>query len=328
MLREALADWPAVVGKPSRPVVAALTIGLIGAVGILDFVTGWEVHFSIFYLAPVCLATWSLGRRFGVLVAVLSTAAGSFAVASQPNHWFSHPAIPYWNAAVRLGLLLLAVFAVAALKRALVYAGTDPVTGLPNARAFRAAAEAEMARARRYGRPFTIAYLDIDGFKRVNDERGHARGDQVLRAVGLALRSSLRASDLAARLGGDEFAMFLPEAGLEAAGRTLEKVHAALAACVRGYSPEIGFSIGAATFSVPPASVLVALEKADELMYAAKRSAGSPIRHEALPPHLNRAQPPSRGVARAYELPEHEIGGVGAHEMFGSGETTAWPRAT
>jgi diguanylate cyclase (GGDEF)-like protein len=215
-------------------------------------------------------------------VAVLSAATGWLAVYLQTNHSFSHPTIPYWNAAARLCLLLLAVFVMAALRRALVFARTDPLTGLPNTRVFHDAVEAELARARRYGRPFTIAYLDIDGFKRVNDQHGHARGDEVLKEVATTLAGSLRMSDVVARLGGDEFAMLLPEAGEGAARLALEKVHAALTAGVRGSKPEVGFSIGAATFTLPPTSLSVALRQADRLMYSAKRS-GCLIRHEALP---------------------------------------------
>jgi diguanylate cyclase (GGDEF)-like protein len=224
-----------------------------------------------------------MGRGVGALVGVLSAAAGWWAVYLQTGHTFSHPAIPYWNVAARLCLFLLAAFAVAALRRALVHARTDPLTGLPNSRAFHDAAETEIDRAHRYRRPFTIAVLDIDGFKRVNDQLGHARGDEVLKGVANALSGSLRASDVAARLGGDEFGLLLPEAGEEAARRALQKVLAALTAGARGLRPEVGFSIGAATFTIPPASLLVALVRADELMYSAKRSPGSGIRHEALP---------------------------------------------
>jgi diguanylate cyclase (GGDEF)-like protein len=269
-----------------------MALALVSVIGILDFITGWEVSFSIFYLVPVCLTAWSVGRGLGALVAVLSAATGWLAVSLQANHSFSHPTIPYWNTAARLCLLLLAVFVMAALRRALVLARTDPLTGLPNTRVFHDAAEAELARARRYGRPFTIAYLDIDGFKRVNDQLGHARGDDLLKEVGTTLDGSRRMSDVVARVGGDEFAMLLPEAGEEAARLALEKVHAALTAGVRGSKPEVGFSIGAATFTLPPTSLSVALGQADRLMYSAKRS-GCRIRYETLP----RLSPGANGIA-------------------------------
>jgi diguanylate cyclase (GGDEF)-like protein len=195
---------------------------------------------------------------------------------------YSHWAIPYWNTAVRFGFFFLATLGLRALQQALVRAGTDALTGLPNHRAFQDAAEREMERARRYHRHLTLAYLDIDGFKQVNDQMGHDRGDDVLKTVAATLRRSVRRSDLAARLGGDEFAILLLEADAEAARQALEKLHAALIACVEDVRPRIGFSIGAATWTIAPASLSAALRKADELMYAAKRFHGHPVRHEAL----------------------------------------------
>jgi diguanylate cyclase (GGDEF)-like protein len=231
---------------------------------------------------PVSLVTWSIGRIAGGILAALS-AAGWLAADLLSGHGYSYWAIPYWNAVVRFGLFVLAVFGLAALKQALVYARTDALTGLPNSRAFHDAAERELDRARRYARPLTLAYLDIDGFKQVNDSLGHERGDDVLKTVASALRQSLRRSDVAARLGGDEFGILLPETDPVAARRVLEKVHAALVDCVADIPPKIGFSIGGATWVVPPASLSSALRKADELMYAAKRRQGQqPIQHEAL----------------------------------------------
>ena len=68
--------WVVRERKPRRPVLIALALALVGGIGLLDHVTGWEVYFSTFYLAPVCFAAWSMGRRVGALVAVLSAAAG------------------------------------------------------------------------------------------------------------------------------------------------------------------------------------------------------------------------------------------------------------
>jgi diguanylate cyclase (GGDEF)-like protein len=109
-------------------------------------------------------------------------------------------------------------------------ATTDPLTGLANHRAFQERLRAELARARRHARPVTVALVDVDHFKAVNDAGGHAIGDQVLRAVATHLREHLRAEDLLARVGGDEFAVLLPDVGaasavaaLERARRTIER---------------------------------------------------------------------------------------------------------
>jgi len=101
---------------------------------------------------------------------------------------------------------------------------TDPLTGLPNHRAFQERLHAEVGRARRHGRPLTLAMIDLDNFKQINDLAGHAMGDRVLGELGVRLRASLRDEDLLARIGGDEFALLLPETGETAAHAVLERI--------------------------------------------------------------------------------------------------------
>jgi diguanylate cyclase (GGDEF)-like protein len=87
----------------------------------------------------------------------------------------------------------------------------DPLTGLPNRRAFDADLSREKSRARRHGRVLSVAVLDLDGLKATNDAHGHDAGDSLLRTVALLLRSALRNEDVAYRIGGDEFAVLLPD---------------------------------------------------------------------------------------------------------------------
>jgi diguanylate cyclase (GGDEF)-like protein/putative nucleotidyltransferase with HDIG domain len=101
---------------------------------------------------------------------------------------------------------------------------TDPLTGLANHRAFQERLHAEVARARRHDRPLTLAMIDLDRFKQINDLAGHATGDRVLAELGARLRSALREEDLLARIGGDEFALLLPETDEPAAHAVLERV--------------------------------------------------------------------------------------------------------
>ncbi|MCB1637127.1 MAG: GGDEF domain-containing protein, partial [Xanthomonadales bacterium] len=112
--------------------------------------------------------------------------------------------------------------------RELAYA--DALTGLPNRRRFMDAAALEVTRARRQGTPLSLLLLDVDHFKRINDELGHPTGDAVLQALGQLLQRLNRANDVAGRIGGEEFAVLLPGADGSAAAAVAERLRQAVSA--------------------------------------------------------------------------------------------------
>ena len=116
-------------------------------------------------------------------------------------------------------LARLAVVNAESRAHAFQLARTDELTGLPNRRAFGERLSGEVARARRSGTPLALAILDLDGFKGVNDQHGHATGDRVLCAVSDALRATVREGELLARVGGEEFGWILPGADLRGGRR-------------------------------------------------------------------------------------------------------------
>lgn len=160
-------------------------------------------------------------------------------------------------------------------------ASLDGLTGLPGRATFDARLRDEFARARRYDRPLTLALMDVDGFKSVNDRHGHLAGDEALARVARIIRSSLRSSDTVFRYGGDEFAAICPETP----GRVIAGVLGRLESRIRSWAAgnrvaeTIGISWGVA--SVPasisaPASISVMDERelirlADERLYLCKR---------------------------------------------------------
>jgi diguanylate cyclase (GGDEF)-like protein len=148
----------------------------------------------------------------------------------------------------------------------------DRLTRLWNSRALHEALEREIYRCRRYGRPFGLLVLDLDGFKAVNDTGGHEAGDRVLQTVGRLIRANCRATDIPARLGGDEFAVILPEASSLTVPRyALKLVDLIARAPFPAEFQRVTASIGAIAFARAPGSVEAALSAADEAMYAAKR---------------------------------------------------------
>ncbi|WP_077037179.1 diguanylate cyclase [Pelomonas sp. KK5] len=107
---------------------------------------------------------------------------------------------------------------------------TDGLTGVHNRRYFEHRCQVEIAQARRYRHPLACMFLDLDGFKRINDTHGHQSGDEVLRAIGQLIQAQLRAGDTIARYGGEEFVVLLPQTSLRHAGEIAERIRASIAA--------------------------------------------------------------------------------------------------
>ena len=153
----------------------------------------------------------------------------------------------------------------------------DELTGLHNRRGFMTLAEELQKRAMRHQESFALLYLDLDGFKAVNDNLGHDAGDRVLQRVAELLRATVRDSDLVARLGGDEFVALLAEADGENAALTEQRLRAALAGAQEQVAPgeRVGFSLGTVVHQASDRrSVADLLAEADEAMYRVKRGRG------------------------------------------------------
>jgi diguanylate cyclase (GGDEF)-like protein len=264
--------------------VVAGAIATVLFIGLIDYVTGAEASVAPLYLVPIALATWFVSLRVGLLLAGLS-AVIRLQDLWLTTHHYAHPLTPYWNGVVELGFFVVVALILARLRTTSEHwatlAQTDPLTGVLNRRAFTEIATIELARAERYQRSLTLAYLDIDDFKKVNDEGGHDYGDRLLVEVAQTLRRNLRAFDTVARYGGDEFVLLLPETGDEAADLVLEKLMAAFRATTRGRWP-VSLSIGAVTISGPRTTLDQLIQQADRLVYVAKQDGKDRIRHRRL----------------------------------------------
>lgn len=152
----------------------------------------------------------------------------------------------------------------------------DPLTGLLNRRGFHHSLEREMQRAKREGFHMSLAMLDLDDFKIVNDTHGHACGDQVLKGLAQSLQKNKRSYDQAARLGGEEFALLLPSAGPNKAMAIMNRLMEAFAAirftCDDGQTFSVTFSAGVChvrgKMTVAPTDFIA---QADDALYEAKR---------------------------------------------------------
>jgi diguanylate cyclase (GGDEF)-like protein len=152
-----------------------------------------------------------------------------------------------------------------------VRAATDALTGLPNNRAVQDTVRRMVAQASRSLSPLSAALLDLDHFKQINDAHGHGRGDEVLAAVAVTLRSSIRDSDFVGRYGGEEFLVLLPDTGKEQARVVAEKVRAAVAATTLSRIEQpVTASLGVATVPEDAGDADALIRAADRALYVAK----------------------------------------------------------
>lgn len=146
---------------------------------------------------------------------------------------------------------------------------TDPLTGVLNRRGFLDALERELARARRYGRPVALAYIDVRGLKGVNDSEGHLAGDELLREAAGLLQDSARADDVVGRIGGDELALLLGEQSSEGAAAVATRIRSQVPA--RREALQLGepwdLTIGTASYPADGTTVDELLAAADRRLY-------------------------------------------------------------
>lgn len=279
----------------TRPAVRWLpAIGftaLIAAIGWLDYTTGPEFGFSLFYLLPIGACAWYVGRVPGMAIAVVASAFSLVAALGWEEQF---QLITAWNAFTRLVIFVALAFLVAlarsdrdrlhALNEQLAaalgtetdLARTDRLTELANSRRFLEELAVEM---RSETRPVCVAFIDIDNFKSINDHYGHAAGDEFLRRSASAIAEATRSSDVIARMGGDEFAVLFrrvsPEDAAKAASRIIQRIRH-----VGDAWPDAraGASIGVAWFPAPPATPDEILKAADAAMYAAKAAGKGAVR--------------------------------------------------
>jgi diguanylate cyclase (GGDEF)-like protein len=279
-------DLPGFLGRRGRLFWLLIGLGLVAVLGGVDYLTGVQISLSLFYLLPIILCGWYGGGRLGLLISAVSALvwfiADYLGGVRYANSW-----IFVWNTLIRLGVFIIITFLLALVRReslanqALVR--TDFVTGALSPRAFYELAERELGRLQRQRRPLSLAYIDVDNFKAVNDQLGHSGGDRVLRALTTCFQNQTRASDLFARLGGDEFVLLLPETDERGARQVIGRIHPRLLEQLGHDKPQVTFSIGVVTFATSPGSVDRMIQTADSAMYTVKNSGKNAVVYSSYP---------------------------------------------
>jgi diguanylate cyclase (GGDEF)-like protein len=266
-------------------VIILVAFGICIFAGIIEVLIGPEVSSAIFYVFPISIAAW-YGNRYTGLLTAITAALIWLATDKISGRHYSHPAIIYWNATVRLGLFVIIAFLITGfrtkLKEEEALADYDPLTGALNSRGFYQRAEKEVARCRRFQRSLSIAYIDLDNFKAINDKLGHTAGDELLQTVGSVILQNIRRIDLLARLGGDEFAVVFIETGEIDSISAVRKIKNRLLQAMIDAGWPVTFSIGLVTYEVMPENLKEMVKHADSLMYAVKRSGKNGFQHSVL----------------------------------------------
>ena len=256
-----------------------LALAILCIIGALDCFMPVEVSFAVFYLLPVCVAAWGCGLWPGVLISLLS--AITWEVASRIGG-LQHASVwvDVWNPASRFVFYALICYLLDYKRRAdrqlALLATTDPLTGLANRRLLIDRLTADIARQSRTGKPLSLAFIDIDHFKALNDSHGHETGDQALRLVAGLLTAELRKVDTVARIGGDEFALVLAETNRIDADLTLCRLRQTLLDAMRERGWPVTFSVGV-THGLATIDAETWLATADQLMYEVKRAGRNAI---------------------------------------------------
>ena len=244
--------WPRGVTKPEGISEGTILLGSavsIAAIFVLDLVTGANIRLHVLYILPLALmARYCAGLR--LVIAVL------FVTITLQIIKFSVDAVAITSFITDVLVALAASLVVLVLGRtsrnsylvAINQAVTDPLTNLSNRRAFMAEVESEIVRQKRYGGSFSLAVLDLDGFKSLNDSKGHTAGDRALKLAAEILLDCTRESDSVGRVGGDEFAVLLPNTQDVDCGFLFQKLCAAIEERMAAAGFSITASIGCRTF--------------------------------------------------------------------------------
>lgn len=254
----------------------------------LDNLLGAGISTAIFYLIPIFISTVVLTKAHTVWICIFSSLLW---LVSDLQELELGNATLIWNTAVRLAVFVLfALLLKKILERSSFFetlASTDGLTNLLNKRGFMEKCSDELARAKRFGRPFSLAFIDLDNFKSVNDKYGHQAGDELLKAVAESLISSARVTDKVGRLGGDEFAILFVETSQEDVKKAFSKCNEALLEKLGLSSCSVTLSAGVLTFEGSDMSLMELIDTADKWMYQVKQAGKNNViykmDHELIP---------------------------------------------
>lgn len=264
----------------NRKYLICLVLGLELLIAWADYITGPLAPFAHFYLLPITLAAYFLSAYWTYFVALLATIAGI------PVFIQHIGTIQMTPLELDLASKSIIYFFTASLVREVrllmntleALASEDPLTKANSSRYFFEVGNIEIAKSQRSKQPITLAFIDLDNFKEVNDNQGHQKGDALLIQIATTIKTNLREGDILGRLGGDEFAILLTQTDREQARIILERMRDNLFDAILPYQTHVTFSIGVVTYCPDkPTNINELVGLADKAMYDIKKSTKNAI---------------------------------------------------
>lgn len=266
----------------SKGTIIFLSLAWVALVAVVDEFVPNTIPIMVFYLPPVALICWTINLGSAITLSLFCSVLWILDEAFSPS--VADDEVMYWVSGVHFTFFVVVTTVLSRLRRAhdhaLQEALTDRLTELPNGRAFTEACQREIASSERSKRPLTIALIDCDCFKQVNDTLGHMEGDRLLKTLARSMRTSLRAGDMLARLGGDEFGLLLPMTTQAEAEIVVRRLQEQADRAMKEDAWPVSLSIGVVSYDQPPTTVTTAIRKADERMYATKRAGKNSVQFE------------------------------------------------
>ena len=277
-----------------------VAFGSLVLICAIDFVSGPQVTLTFLYLLVAGLGAWTFGELRGALFGLLATISGAavrhLELWQHPEHAIA-PATELWNVFARILTTGIVVALVSGMRSAIQLerwrASTDGLTGVLNKESFNRRMAEAIAAARGTKRAFVLCYMDLDGFKQVNDRHGHGAGDRILQLFADGAVAAIREGDLFARIGGDEFVALLAIPTVADGDHVASIVHRRISAILAQTGLPVSCSMGALVATAAQLEPLdAAVQLADSLMYRVKMSGKAAL-------HTGRIDP-----AKALETPD------------------------
>lgn len=263
----------------------AVSLIMVALIGFLDHMTGFELSFSIFYVIPVAIAAWNLGYFYSTVISLIAGTVWIIVDISS-GHRYSFYLIPFWNGFVRLLFFLIISYLLTGMKENVNtlkrLSDTDSLTGIDNGRGFEKRFIKALVEAERKKQYLSIAYLDLDNFKFVNDKFGHSTGDKLLYQVANCIKGCLREADIVARMGGDEFIALLTSTDYETSDAVIKRIRDQVSLMMKENGWPVTFSAGMITFKAEDIKADDVIHSADELMYEVKNSTKNGFLHKLM----------------------------------------------